>query len=305
MSRVVGLDIGSGFTKCYDGKRKLIFPSIYCYRQPTVWEEEKGIIEGVGEKALEIAQYPNAVKLYPILEGKPQHQAFIKVSREAFKKLKFRFFNRVCLVSGLPYETGKQEREEVKHLLKKDLGLSEIAVYPQAIGTLFNLDLKSGTVINIGHSTTEILIVEKLNVLGGMSEPLASDYIIAGVSNTIQAKHGFKASTESIVDLMVGKTDRITSFGKATVHRRDVEEVIEGNVEHLADKICYDARHMLTQLPSNLECTNRIILSGGGSLIKGLRNVIEQKLDIKALMPRHPLFSNVCGFYKIGKELYG
>ncbi len=182
MSRIVALDVGSGFTKCYDGKHKIIFPSVYSYRQSTLWEEGSAI-EAVGEKALEISQYPNAVTLYPVIDGKPQHSAYIKLAEEALNKLKRGFLDKVNLITGLPYETGKDDRERIKKLLKNELSLNEIVVYPQSLGTLFDLDLKSATVINIGHGTTEIIIIENLNPLGGMSEPLASDYILTSLSN--------------------------------------------------------------------------------------------------------------------------
>lgn len=192
MVRVVALDIGSGFTKCFDGNHRIIFPSVYSYRQSGLWEEKEGIVEAVGEQALAIAQHPNAVTLYPVIDGKPQHQAFIKLAEESLNQLRIGFFEDVCLVTGLPYETGKEDRERIKSLLKDKLGLRQLAVYPQAVGTLFDLDLQSATVINIGHGTTEIVVIEKLNVLGGISEPLASDYVLTSLANNIQAKHGFK-----------------------------------------------------------------------------------------------------------------
>jgi activator of 2-hydroxyglutaryl-CoA dehydratase len=55
----------------------------------------------------------------------------------------------------------------------------------------------------------------------------------------------------------------------------------------------------------NLECTKTIVLSGGGSLIKGIREAIEQQLSSKLLVPSDPMFSNVLGFYKMGRKLYG
>ncbi|MBS7631991.1 hypothetical protein KEJ47_10615 [Candidatus Bathyarchaeota archaeon] len=148
------MDIGSGYTKCFDGDSRIIFPSIYAYRQPTIWEDAAETIEGVGERALEIARYPNAIKLYPILDGKPQHGALLKLAKEAICRLKLDPSDAVYLVSGLPYETGKQERERVKQTLKENLSLSEIAVYLHSLGTLFDLDLDSATIINVGHGTT-------------------------------------------------------------------------------------------------------------------------------------------------------
>ncbi len=304
MTRVVGLDIGSGFTKCYDGQNKIIFPSIYSYRQPNLWEEGS-IIEAVGEEALEIAQHPNAVTFYPVIDGKPQHSAYIKLAEEALSRLNIRFYEDLCLVTGLPYETGKEDREQVKKLLKDKLGLYELAVYPQSLGTLFDLDLQSATVINIGHGTTEIAIIEKLNMLGGMSEPLASDYILTNLSNFIQSKYGFKPTTDSLVALMSGKIDSITAFDKFPIYRKNIESQLQSAVSHLAEKIGYNARYLLTQLPPNLECVNKIVLSGGGSLIAGIREAVEQQLNCKALVPSDPILSNVYGFYKMGKKLYG
>jgi actin-like ATPase involved in cell morphogenesis len=307
--RVVGLDIGSGYTKCFDGTSRIIFPSIYSYREPGLWEDREGVIEAVGEQALVVAQNPNAVTLYPVIDGKPQHQAFVKLVKEALKRLQIGFFEDVCLVTGLPYESGKDDRERIKNLLRDRLHLKELVAYPQAIGTLFDLDLQSATVINIGHGTTEIVLIEKLNVLGGMSEPLASDYIITSLSNFIQSKHGFKPTTDNLVAFISGKIDVITAFGKNFVHRKDTDAQLQSVVDqsvldHLAEKIAYDAQYLLTQLPPNLDCATRIILSGGGSLIAGIREAIEQELNCKLLVPSDPIFSNVSGFYKMGRKLY-
>ena len=305
MSRIIGLDIGSGFTKCFDGKQKIIFPSVYSYRQPNLWEENSEIIEGIGESALEISQHPNAVTLYPVIDGIPQHSAYTKLAEEALRRLKIHFFEDICLVTGLPYEIGKAEKERIKELLKDELSLNEISAYPQSIGTLFDIELKSATVINIGHGTTEILIVENLNSLFGMSEPLASDYILTALSNHIHSKYGFKPSTNNIVDLVSGKIDEITTFDKTTVHKKEIENQLRDSVKHLSDKICYNIRYLLSQLPPNLKCSKKIVLSGGGSLISGMCKAIEQGLNCKVTQPSDPIFSNVYGFYKMGKKLYG
>jgi actin-like ATPase involved in cell morphogenesis len=305
MVRVVALDIGSGYTKCFDGNQRIIFPSVYSYRQPSLWEDGEGTVEAVGEQALVIAQHANAVTLYPVIDGKPQHQAFTKLAEEALLMLKIHFYEDVCLVTGLPYETGKQDRVRIKELLEDKLRLNQLAVYPQAVGTLFDVDLQSATVINIGHGTTEIAVIEKLNVLGGMSEPLASDYILSSLSNTIQSKCGFKPTTDSLIALISGKSETITAFGKSPVHRKDLDVQLQNVVDHLTEKIGYNTRYLLTQLPSNLECTKTIVLSGGGSLIKGMRESMERQLACSVVTPSEAIFSNVMGFHKMGRKLYG
>lgn len=305
MVRVVGLDIGSGYTKCFDGTHRILFPSLYSYRQAALWEDRDGIVEAVGEQALTIAQHPNAVTLYPVVDGRPQHQAFIKLAEEALRRVKIYFYEDVCLVTGLPYESGRQDREHVNRSLREALSLSEIAVYPQAVGTLFDLDLKSATVINIGHDPSEIAVIENLNMLAGVSKPLASDYILTSLSNNIQAKYGFKPTTESLVALVSAKVDSITAFGKSEVRREEMNGLLKDAVTHLTDKISYDARYLLAHLPVNLECSKMIALSGGGSLIANVREIIEQQLNCRVLVPSDPIFSNVYGFYKMERKLHG
>jgi len=305
MVRVVALDIGSGFTKCVSCDQRIVFPSVYSYRQAGLWEDRDDTVEAVGEQALVIAQHPNAVTLYPVIDGKPQHEAFIKLAEEAPRRLNIHFFEEICLVTGLPYETGKQDREQIKNQLKDKLRLNHLAVYPQAVGTLFDIDLQSATVINIGHGTTEIAVIEKLNMLGGMSEPLASDYVLTSLSNFIQSKHGFKPTTDSLIALVSGKTDCITAFGKSPVNRKDLDIQLQSTADHLVEKISYNTRYLLAQLPSNLECMKAIVLSGGGSLMGGLHEMVEQQLACTVLTPADPIFSNVQGFYKMGRKLHG
>ncbi|MBS7626310.1 cell division FtsA domain-containing protein [Candidatus Bathyarchaeota archaeon] len=107
------------------------------------------------------------------------------------------------------------------------------------------------------------------------------------------------------MSLATGHVKGISAFGGAKVAKRDVEERMKVGVAQLAEKICYDARYLLAQLPANLECSRRIVLSGGGSMIKGMKKAVEENLGVKVLVPSSPIFSNVRGFYKIGLRLYG
>jgi len=304
MVRVVALDIGSGYTKCFDGNQRIIFPSVYSY----LWEDKEGLVEAVGEKALEIAQDSNVLTFYPIVEGMPQPEPFFKLTEGALHRLRIHSCEDVCLITGLPYETGEDDRERIEKLLKDKLHLREVIFYPQAAGTLFDLGLESATVINIGHGTTEIAVIEKHNVVCGISEPLASDYIVTSLSNFIRSKHGLEPTTDSLTAFISERIDAITAFEKNFVHRKGADTQIQSVVDqtvvdYLAEKIANDARHLLTQLSPNLDCATPIVLSGGGSLIAGIREAIDRELNCKLLVPSDPIFSNVLGFYKMGRKL--
>jgi actin-like ATPase involved in cell morphogenesis len=301
--RIIALDIGSSFTKCVEGEKKIIFPSIYVYRRPTIWEDKNRIIEAVGVRAIAEARHPNSIKLYPIVDGKPLDVAYVKLAKEALHRLGARG-SSTCVVTGVPYETGKEMAEQLKQRFKSELGLEEVVVYAQGLGTLFDVGVESGIIINVGHGTTEILVVERFNMLAGMSEPLASDYVLQTVAEYVQRKYGFKPSIEDTIHLVAGNVKSVSAFGRQEVTPRDIEEPLQESVSELARKICYDAKYLLTQVPGNMECTRRIILSGGGSLIKGVRESIQQGLGMKVVVPKDPIFSNAQGFYKRGERLW-
>jgi len=74
------------------------------------------------------------------------------------------------------------------------------------------------------------------------------------------------------------------------------ESIIEGVGENALS---------ISQLPANMACTRNLVLSGGGSLIAGLRDALKEQLKTNLLAPEDPIFSNALGFYKMGQMLYG
>ena len=303
MTRVIGLDVGSGFTKAYDGAHMAMFPSVYAYRQSNDWENN-GRIEGVGKQALEIAQHPDAVVIYPVINGKVQHSAYVNLLREALRRSHVLSFEKIALVTGLPYDMGKRDREAIKELMQAELQRGTVEVYPQAVGTLFQVDAKDGFIINIGHGTAELTAFEKLEALTGMSESIAADYVLRRVATEIQRRFGFKATTENLIELVSGRVSEISAFGKKTVRRDQIETVLRESIQHLAEKIGYDTKALLSQLPPGLKCSSTVILSGGGSMMVGLAKMLEKELGVKLIQPADPIYSNVLGYFKMGLKLH-
>ena len=303
MTRVIALDIGSGYTKAYDGSHMAMFASVYAYRQSNDWEN-KGRIEGVGKEALEIAKHPDAVVIYPVIDGKVQHSAYVNLLREALRRSHVLSFEKIALVTGLPYDTGKKDREAIRELMQAELQTGTVEIYPQAVGTLFQVDAKDGFIINIGHGTSELTAFEKLEPLTGMSESIAADYVLRRVGTDIQRRFGFKPTTDSLIQLVVGRVSEVKAFGKKSVRREQIETVLQEALKHLAEKIGYDAKALLSQLPPGVKCSSTVILSGGGSQLMGLPQMIEKELGCKVIQSPDPIYSNVLGFYKIGLKVH-
>ena len=303
IGNIVAMDLGSGYTKAVSDKARIIFPSLIAFRHAQSWEEHNdGLIEGIGESALDVAKFPNAIIIRPISEGRPEHDAFLKLSQEALRRLKV---DQVSLVSGLPFDMNKKDRERIKETLKESLRLTQIALFPQGLGTLFDLDLDDGIVLNCGHNTVEVLAIENLQILTGSSLPLANDYILQTLTQFILREYGFKPDEFALQNLVIGNINRISGM-KTEVARKDIEKPLENSVSLLADTIAHQTRSLLNQLPhSNLACLEHVILSGGGSLLRGFRQQLQQALKMKVTVHPDPLFSNCLGFMKAGLKLWG
>lgn len=328
----IGLDIGTSTVKAItDQGRRVIFPSVYCKRLvKTTWDarekqSEEVIFEGIGQEAIELAKHNDAIVIRPIIEGTIKHEVAVKLVQEAYRRLNVKNPASVVLVTGLPYDVSVNSINYLEQLLGESLGKPlQMAIYPQSFGTLIECGLESATIINIGHSTTGLLLVEDLTVLGGGTEPKATDYVVEQVRNNIIKDYGLIPSTETTRDLIISKeikvgdaviTNKVDSIydGHTVVTRKDIEPALTNAVDFLCEKIAFDITELHAQLPTmNLGCVKNIVLGGGFSALQNpysgeylVRNSLEAKLKRPLTYPDDPLFSEASGYYKMATELAG
>ena len=88
MTKVISLDIGTGFVKACSDAKKVQFPALYAHREAGEWENQKERIEGTGIEAVRISEYPKSVVMRPVMEGVPSNKkALIAVVNEAIARL--------------------------------------------------------------------------------------------------------------------------------------------------------------------------------------------------------------------------
>lgn len=325
----IGLDIGTSTVKAITKDRRIIFPSVYGKRLvKSVWDarskEVQGeVIEGIGHKALDIARYEDAILIHPVLEGQVRHEAAVKLVQEVFRRFDVKDPGDVTLVSGLPYDVSLKDVERIEKLLVENLGEPrELAIYPAGYGTLIELGVDSATSINIGHSTTGLLLVENLSVLGGGTEPKGADYVVAQVKNFIVEHFGISPHADVVRDLVVSREVKVNDAiickkidsifdAKTVVTRKEIDPALASAVDFLTDKIAHDILEMHIQLPvRNLGCVQNIVVSGGFSKLQNpytkeylLKDSLERKLKRSVVLPEDALFSEASGFHKLATEL--
>ena len=274
----IGLDIGTGFVKCVSDTKKIKFPSLCAYRQHEIWERNKGRIEAVGDEAVKLSEYPDAVVIRPVMLGRPVNEkAFEELVKKAVdlvlqnndaigQELELA---RSCMVIGLPYEA-RSHAASIQKMVTRLFHPKRCDVVPQVLGTLVDVDLSSGIIVSIGQGTTEIVAFKDYSAIRGIS--------IHHSVNDISSKLG--TSKTSYLDTSIFTNPKVNSL-----------------VTMLADSILDDlngVRQDLQQLP--------IVVSGGGIMIPGLKEAIETRLSQDIIIPQDPVMSNALGLFKLASQ---
>lgn len=264
--RVIAIDAGTGFVKCVSAHLRASFPSIYGTRRLNSWESSKEqTTEAVGYEAAKMAIYPDTVLVRAVLEGRiVQEKAFVALVREAVRELGCeRELGSLLIVIGLPYGAALQ-KDQLEKIIERSLKPRKILVIPQSIGTLLSEDARTGMVLSIGQGTTELVLFENLKPVAGVSIPQACDYLYDEELDYIE-------------------------YEKNKIDKKRI------------DALTTILANRLAVFKTRLDRQYEIYVSGGGALIAGLCESLQQKVPDSLKIAKDPVFSNVAGLYKIGQ----
>ncbi len=154
-------------------------------------------------------------------------------------------------------------------LVKKTLGAEKCIVVAQASGTLVDLGRESGIVVSIGQGTTEIIVIDDLEVIDGESSGWASGFVTKKIGKFAHLD----------IPRLVRNHDVCKPYSKIMA-------------ENLVREIC--------EVSENYDNRYPIALSGGGLLIPGMNDVLLSGLKkFKVMIPDDPVMSNARGLYKM------
>ena len=271
----IGLDIGTGFVKCVSDYGAVRFPSIYVRRVHGPWTEKA--TEAVGSKASSLLDTMGATAISPIARGRPDPRYYKQVDMllgEALRqthglaKAPVDADAKLRIVVGLPYHAFGY-RESMTRVMQKALNVETCAVVAQASGTLVDLDLESAIVVSIGQGTTEIVVIDDMEVIDGESSRWASDFVTK--------KIGRHAHLD--VDLLHKNHDVCQKYAKV-----------------MAENLAREIHDMSGQHDDRYT----VALSGGGLLIPGMQERLSARLKgFKVVVPDDPVMSNANGLYKL------
>ncbi|MEK7578167.1 MAG: rod shape-determining protein [Patescibacteria group bacterium] len=316
-SRDIGIDLGTANTLVYVRGRGIIInePSIVAINKKT------DQVLSVGDAAKKmIGRTPgHIVAVRPLIEGViSDFEVTEQMLKYFFNKAHqgaYSFLVRPRVVIGIPSGVTEVERRAVEDAVR-NAGAREVYLVEEpmaaAIGARLPISEAVGNmIVDIGGGTTDVAVIS----LGGIvisrnlriaGEKMNED-IIQYARDEFQLLIGEKTAEE--IKISIGSVSPLKEKLAATIKGRDLisglpKEVLISDLE-ISEAIAPSVNAIISEIRSVVEETppelisdlmsRGIILAGGGSLLRGLPEMVEKATGIPTRLAEDPLTAVVRG----------
>lgn len=309
----IGIDLGTANTLIYTKQKGIVLnePSVIA-----VDENTKKIL-AVGSEAKEmIGRAPDYIKVVrPLQDGVISDFVMTQTMlREFLKKVlnDRNLFQTVRVVIGVPSGVTGVEKRAVEEVVRQ-MGAKEVHILDEpmaaAIGVGIPVDEPNGhMIVDIGGGTSDIAIIALGGIVTSISLRDAGDEMDEAIVSYMRKTYNLIIGDKTAEDLKIrigsifpvaspreresmeakGR-DVLTGLPKTVlIDSIDMMKALEETVSIIIEGI----RNTLENAPPELSAdisTNGMVLAGGGSLIRGLDQLIEQQTGIKVVVAENAL----------------
>lgn len=186
-------------------------------------------------------------------------------------------------------------------------------------GAGFDLNFSNNlVVVNIGGGTTDIAFIASEGLVSSFSTKIGGQDVDEAICKNVFKRYGLMIGRISAEKLKIqaanlkhsiteqifklnGK-DRLTGLPRSLfLSGEEVSSLISKPLKKIVDEIAYFV-YSVSSRRGFIYSKSRILLTGGGSLIGGLRESIENRLHIKTKVAFDPITCTICGLGKILQE---
>ena len=321
----IGIDLGTASILVYIRGKGVVL------KEPSVVEFDRDTnkIKAIGENArLMLGRTPgNIVAVRPLRQGvisdykvtERMMKYFIQkaMGRRTFRKPRV----AVCVPSGVT-EVEKKAVEDATY----EAGAREVSIIEEpiaaAIGAGIDISRPCGNmIVDIGGGTSDIAVISLGGTVVSASIKVAGDDFDEAIVRWMRKKHNLLVGERSAEDLKikigtvydVGEEtfmdvrgrDLVTGLPKTiSVSSRETEEALREPVNQIVETI----HSVLEKTPPELaaDIADRgIVLTGGGSLLRGLEELIYSKTGINTITAEDPMTAVAVGTGKYVEFLAG
>jgi cell shape determining protein, MreB/Mrl family len=311
----IGIDLGTASILVYAKGKGVVL------KEPSVvaFDKDTNKIKAIGEEArLMIGRTPgNIMAVRPLRKGvisdytvtEKMLKYFIQkaVGKRTFRKPRI----SICVPSGVT-EVEKRAVEDATY----QAGAREVSIIEEpiaaAIGAGIDISRACGNmIVDIGGGTSDIAVISLGGTVKSASVKVAGDDFDEAIIRYVRKKHNLLIGerTAEEIKISVGTAYELPEIQKMEVRGRNLvtglpktvtvnsEEVREALKEATA-QIVEAVHSVLEQTPPELaaDVADRgIVLTGGGALLRGLEELIEEKTGINTMTAGDPLTAVAVG----------
>lgn len=309
MGADIGIDLGTASVLVYVNGKGVVLkePSVVAYDRNT------GKIKAIGEEArLMLGRTPgNIIAVRPLRQGvisdydvtEKMIQYFVQkaMGRRIFKKPHI----SICVPSGVTEVEKKAVEEATFAAGAREVHLIEEPI-AAAIGAGIDISKPCGNmIVDVGGGTSDIAVISLGGTVVNTSLKIAGDDFDEAIVRYMRKKHSLLIGerTAEEIKIKIGTTypvieeetmevkgrNLITGLPK-TVFVSSVE--IEEALKETTNKIVEAVISILEQTPPELAADileRGIVLTGGGAMLRGLEELIEERTGIHTITAEDPM----------------
>lgn len=312
----LAIDLGTVNTLIYDPNRGILL------NQPSVVAIDRydGEVVSVGHQALKLlGREPRGIEVHrPIRSGTIVNFEVTQKMLESFLASVTDRFRRGHFVVGIPGSATAVEQRSIRNAAH-DAGGSRVDLVDEGLaaglgaGLSFE-DERAHLVVDIGGGTTNIAIVASGGVVTSMSLPSAGnamdenirDYVrtihslqigevtAEEIKRTLGAASDAERSGDELEMEVVGKHLADGSARAITITAQEVREALEPIFSDIITGVRRTVEEAQPEAVADIYYSG-LILSGGGSLLKGMKERLQGELKLHVSVPEDPITTVVVG----------
>lgn len=304
----IGIDLGTSSILVYARNKGVVLkePSVVAY------DKDSDKVKAIGEEARQmIGRTPgNIMAIRPLRQGvisdytitEKMLKYFINkaMGRKAFKKPRI----SICVPSGVT-EVERKAVEEATY----QAGAREVTIVEEpvaaAIGAGVDIVKPCGNmIVDVGGGTTDVAVISLGGTVVSSSIRVAGTNFDEAIIRHARRNHNLLIGeqTAEAVKIQIGTAFRrpqiktmeirgrnvVTGLPKTvTISSEEIREALKESVHQIVDTV----HSVLEKTPPELaaDIADRgIILTGGGSLLDGLEEIIQERTGINTMTAEHP-----------------
>lgn len=310
----LAIDLGTVNTLIFDPDQGILL------NQPSVVAIDRydGEVVSVGHQALKLlGREPRGIEVHrPIRTGTIFNFDVTQKMMRSFLKSVTDGYRRGHFVVGIPGSATTLEQRAVRDAAH-DAGARRIDLVDEGLAAglgagLSYDDERAHLVVDVGGGTTNIAIIASGGVVASTSLPAAGNAMDESIRDYIRSKYSLqigeysaetiKRELGTLVDVegqpnemeVVGKLLRDGSAAAIKVAADEVREALEPIISEIvsgARRIIEDAQ---PEAVADIYYSG-VILTGGGSLLKGMKERLQSELKLHVSVPEDPMTTVVVG----------